>query len=107
MFGFSSSSSVDVQQAYDSLGANGHVLIDVRTPGEVQEQGIAGAVNVPLDRLEQAAPKLAGYSSVHVICRSGSRSAMATQMLHSLGITQAKNVSGGMIAWAQAGLPTV
>lgn len=87
-------------------GGDNHVLIDVRTPGEVQMQGVPGAVNVPLDRLEQSIPQLMGYESVHVICRSGSRSAMATQMLNGMGVAHAKNVSGGLIAWTRAGLPT-
>ena len=107
MFGFSGGLGVDVNEAYKSLGREGHVLLDVRSAGEVREQGVEGAVNVPLDRLEQAVGKLSGYKTIHVICRSGARSGMATQILHARGITQAKNVSGGMLAWERAGLPTV
>ena len=105
MFGFSGGFGVDVNEAYGSLGRKGHVLLDVRSAGEVREQGIEGAINVPLDRLESAVDKLAGYKTIHVICRSGARSGMATQILQSRGVTQAKNVSGGTLAWERAGLP--
>jgi len=109
MFGFSlGGAGVDVKEAHARLLEGGdHVLVDVRSHDEVRAQGIRGAVNVPLDRLEQAAEQLKGYESVHIICRSGGRSTMATQMLHELGVTHAKNVSGGLIAWESAGLPTV
>ncbi len=38
------------------------------------------------------------------VCRSGNRSATATQALRSVGI-DAANLSGGMKAWAGAELP--
>ena len=38
-----------------------------------------------------------------VVCRSGNRSATATQALRSVGI-DAANLSGGMKAWARAEL---
>ena len=106
MFGFfGNGSSVSVQEAYENLGRDDSVLIDVRSAAEVAAQGVKGAVNVPLEKIQSAVPKLGGYKHVYLICRSGSRSGMAAQMLRSLGVPQAKNVEGGLIAWARAGLP--
>ncbi len=106
MFGFSlGPQSIPVTEAYERLGAEGHVLLDVRTREEVRAEGIAGALNIPLDRLETEAPRLTQYGSIHVICRSGGRSSMATDLLHGLGLKQATNVTGGIIAWQKAGLP--
>lgn len=106
MFGFSTSTSIDVKEAYEAIGKYGHILIDVRSQDEVKMLGIKGAVNIPLEQLEQAIEQLSQYDSIHVVCRSGGRSSMATQMLNAAGIKQAKNVSGGLIAWERAGLPT-
>ncbi|VAW33336.1 hypothetical protein MNBD_CPR01-570 [hydrothermal vent metagenome] len=107
MFGFSlSPKEVSVKEAFEKIGADGHILLDVRTPGEVREVCVAGSKNISLELLENALEDLRGYTSIHVLCRSGSRSAYATQILHSNGITQAKNVAGGMIAWQQESLPT-
>ncbi|HEX8947171.1 MAG TPA: rhodanese-like domain-containing protein [Candidatus Paceibacterota bacterium] len=107
MFGFSLfPKDVSVQEAAEKLGAEGHLLLDVRTRGEVQMMGIKGALNIPLDRLEGSLDQLRGYSSIHIICQTGNRSSYATQMLHALGLTQAENVAGGIVTWVRAGLPT-
>ena len=106
MFGLSfGPQSIPVTEAYERLGTDGHVLLDVRTREEVRAEGIAGALNIPLDRLETEAARLKEYASIHVICRSGGRSSMATTILHGLGLGQTANVSGGIIAWQKAGLP--
>lgn len=107
MFGFSlGPKNITVTEARERLGTEGHVLLDVRTKEEVREMSVPGALNIPLDRLEAQAGQLSGYSSIHVMCRSGGRSAVAANMLHGLGMTQVLNVSGGIIAWQNAGLPT-
>ena len=107
MFGFSSNSKdVTVAEAEQQLGAADHCLLDVRTKEEFREVSAPGALNIPLDQLQAGAPQLAKYSTIHVICRSGARSAMATRLLHDLGLPQAVNVAGGMLAWESAGLPT-
>lgn len=106
MFGFSfGPKNISVTDAYQKLGTEGHVLLDVRTKEEVRDVAVPGALNIPLDRLEAQASKLADYSSIHVMCRSGGRSAIATNLLHGLGMTQAENVSGGITAWQNAKLP--
>ena len=107
MFGISfGPKTVSVEEACELLGTDGHCLVDVRTHGEVSEVAVPGALHIPLDRLEAEAHKLKDYMSIHVMCRSGGRSAMATSALHGIGMTHAKNVSGGIIAWQQAKLPT-
>lgn len=105
MFNPFGSKSISVTEASERLGTSGHCLLDVRTKEEFKELSAPGALNIPLDRLESEAHQLAGYSSIFVMCRSGGRSAMATSLLHRLGIPQATNVAGGMLAWKAAGLP--
>ncbi len=106
MFSFFGPKSVSVTDAYERLGTDGHCLLDVRTSGEVHAQSIPGARNIPLDRLAGQVAQLSAYTSIHVLCRSGGRSAQATALLHSLGLKHAENVSGGILAWEAAGLPT-
>jgi len=100
-------SDISVIEAHADLHSEGRVLLDVRSQDEVCAQGIAGALNIPLDQLERSAGQLAKHKVINVICRSGGRSAMAVQILHSLGVARARNVMGGMLAWERAGLPTV
>lgn len=98
--------TITVLEAYELLGVEGHVLLDVRTEEEVREVSIPGALNIPLDGLELHSTDLSAHESIHVICRSGGRSSVASALLYNLGITQVKNVSGGILTWQKAGLPT-
>lgn len=97
---------VSVHEAYEILGSEGHCLLDVRTVEEVSEIHVPGSLNIPLDRLAAESHRLAPYTSIHVICRSGGRGTVATSALHAVGMTHAKNVSGGIMAWSAAKLPT-
>jgi rhodanese-related sulfurtransferase len=80
----------------------GAVLLDVREPQEWEAGHAPGARHVPLgqvpDRLGQFEPS----ARIVVICRSGGRSALATEWLATAGL-DAVNLVGGMQAWAQAG----
>jgi rhodanese-related sulfurtransferase len=97
--------SVSVFEAHEKLGAEGHCLLDVRTYAEVQDMRVPGSHAIPLDQLADETHQLSSYTSIHVMCRSGGRSALATNILHSFGMTHAKNVTGGIIAWESAELP--
>ncbi|MEQ1770502.1 MAG: rhodanese-like domain-containing protein [Devosia sp.] len=92
--------TVDVSTAHSRQP--GVLLLDVREPGEWAEGHAPDAFHQPLGRLDPA--QLPKVTSVFVICRSGNRSAHATRALIDAGV-DAANVSGGMNAWAAAGLP--
>lgn len=82
----------------------GAVLLDVREPDEWASGHAPGAVHVPMGRLTP--DNLPDGRPVYVICRSGNRSCRVAEVLTASGI-DARNVSGGMIAWSGAGLPVV
>lgn len=82
------------------------VLLDVREPDEWYAGHAPGAVWVPLADLESARFQLPMNRRIVVVCRSGVRSATATQVLLEWGF-DAVNLAGGMLAWAQAGHPVV
>jgi sulfur dioxygenase len=85
------------------------LLLDVREPEEfVGPLGhVGGSLLVPLDALAGRLPKLLGYHDheVVVICRAGARSASAAAILQRAGFTRVRNLAGGMLHWARAGLP--
>jgi sulfur dioxygenase len=95
--------------ARDLSGDPRPVVLDVREPEEfVGDLGhVAGALLVPLDSLQRRLPKLAGYvdRDLVVICRAGARSASACALLTQAGFSRVKNLGGGMLAWAERGLP--
>lgn len=76
-------------------------LVDVRTPEEFAESGIAGAKNLPLQDIDHTAmTNLDKNLPVVVYCRSGQRSQMAMQILLSQGFTDVFNL-GSYMAWDQ------
>ncbi|MGH3872552.1 MAG: rhodanese-like domain-containing protein [Pseudonocardiaceae bacterium] len=84
-------------------------LLDVREDDEWVAGHAPGAVHVPMGQVPQRLDELAGTLAdrpVHVVCRSGGRSARVTTYLVQAG-WDAVNVDGGMRAWAAAGRPMV
>ena len=81
------------------------VLVDVREDDEWAAGHAPGAVHLPLGDLPARLGELP-EGDVHVVCRSGGRSARATAWLQQNGV-EAVNVSGGMGAWFEAGRPMV
>ena len=65
--------------------AAGAILLDVRTPGEFAEGHVQGAKNIPVQELQNRLGELPKGADVVVYCRSGARSAMASQMLKGRG----------------------
>ncbi len=86
------------------LGEGETQLVDVRTPDEHHAGRIAGAVHIELKRLPAEAGSLDRGRLVVFYCRSGSRSAMATEAFRAAGY-DAYNMAGGLKEWVKSGLP--
>lgn len=101
-------SNASVSQAQALLATGTYTLIDVRTPGEFAEAHVAGATLIDINGsdFEAGMAALDKSKSYVVICRSGGRSARASQYMVDHGFTQVTNVEGGMNAWLSAGLPS-
>lgn len=83
------------------LGDDGQ-LIDVREPNEVAGGTLPGAVNIPLGDLPARAGELDASRRVVLLCRSGGRSGQAAEFLAASGFGNVVNLTGGMLAWADA-----
>ena len=66
-----------------------------------------GARNIPLAELDQRLSELPANKPVLICCASGARSSRAASVLRKAGREQVFNLSGGLQAWRQAGLPVV
>jgi rhodanese-related sulfurtransferase len=81
-------------------------LLDVREPAEWDAGHSPLAAWIPLGELGTRLDEVPTDRTVAIICRSGGRSAAATEALRSTGV-DAVNVAGGMKAWAGEGLDVV
>lgn len=77
-------------------------LLDVRENDEWAAGHAPDATHIPLGQLGARTAEIPLDQQIYVICRAGSRSAMAAQALNQAG-WQAVNVAGGMQDWAAAG----
>ena len=87
-------------------GSVEHVLLDVRNADEWEAGHAPTAKWVTLKELESARFQLPMNRRIVCVCRSGVRSARATESLIQWGF-EAANMVGGMQAWAAAGFPVV
>ena len=98
--------AITVQELAGLLRSKSHVcLLDVREPDEHAQASIRGSILVPLATIPERAGEWGIDEEVYVHCKAGGRSARAVQYMLSQGFTNVKNITGGMDAWLQAGLP--
>jgi rhodanese-related sulfurtransferase len=107
----SSSSAIDlsVSEFSSKVTEAGIITLDVRTPGEFSEGHIEGAqlIDFQSGNFESEIATLDKSKTYAVYCRSGSRSGQAVKIMSDAGFTNLYNLNGGVIDWANAGLPLV
>jgi rhodanese-related sulfurtransferase len=97
---------VSTAQATHLINREDALLVDVREPGEFGAGHILGARNVPLARIDGSGDLAKRKDKpVIVYCEGGERAAKAAAALRKLGFSRVVNLSGGLPAWQQAGLP--
>lgn len=77
------------------------MLIDVREPWEFEIARIDDALLMPLDEIYTWAAGLERDATYVIMCHHGIRSALACQVLQTLGFTNVVNLDGGIDAWAR------
>lgn len=82
-------------------------LMDCREPEEFRDElgHVAGAELIPLAAVAGRAAELPADRPIVSICRSGKRALRAAQALREAGCKEVWVLSGGMLAWNEAGLP--
>jgi rhodanese-related sulfurtransferase len=96
---------VNTVEATHLINREDALVVDVRDPGEYGTGHILGAKNVPLSRLGDGELAKKKDRPVIVYCDGSDRSSKALSALKKQGYTRVANLSGGLKAWQQAGLP--
>jgi phage shock protein E len=107
----STSSAIDlsVTEFSSKVAEAGVITLDVRTPGEYAEGHLEGAqlIDFQSGNFENEISSLDKNATYAVYCRSGNRSGQAVKVMHDAGFHNVYNLDGGVIDWANAGLPLV
>lgn len=92
---------ITAEQAKEMIDSTSELIIlDVRTPEEFNEGHIENAILIPDYELESKAEEILTDKSTTLLvyCRSGRRSALASQILSDLGYSSIYDF-GGIIDW--------
>jgi hydroxyacylglutathione hydrolase len=88
--------------------ARGEVtLLDVRSRSEFVAGHLPGALHIPVGHLGARLAEIPRDKPIVVQCETGSRSAIAVSVLQRLGVPNAANLAGGIVAWQEGGHPVV
>ncbi len=88
------------------IGNGEAVLVDVREADELAQARLEKAIHVPMSAFDPELIPVDTGKKVVFICARGARSEKVGTYVVAQGIlTEAYNLAGGLIAWAEAGLP--
>jgi molybdopterin/thiamine biosynthesis adenylyltransferase/rhodanese-related sulfurtransferase len=82
-------------------------IIDVREPYEWEIGHIPGARLVPLASIAEEIPRLDKRRETILYCKVGARSMYAAQQLADAGVSDVRNLSGGILRWIDEVDPTM
>lgn len=91
---------INAKQAKEMMENDDVIVVDVRNQEEYETGHIKNSILIPLNTISKKAPALLQNkdSTILVYCRSGRRSAMASQQLAKMGYSNIYDF-GGIIDW--------
>jgi len=88
---------LELKQRLDA--AENLMILDVREPYEYQIANIGGTL-IPMNEVPRRLAEIDRNREIVVQCRSGARSQRIAEFLAAQGYPSVKNLSGGILAWA-------
>lgn len=98
---------VSIEKFEKMMSKKKNMLVDVRTPEEVSEGQIAGALNINFlgENFSNEIHNLNKNKTYLLYCRSGSRTRKAADQMQKAGFKKVYMLEGGINAWKEAGNP--
>lgn len=98
---------VSIEQFEKMTAKKKNMLVDVRTPEEVAEGHLPGALNINFlgENFSQEIQTLNKNKTYLLYCRSGSRTRKAADQMQKAGFKKVYMLEGGITAWNEAGKP--
>jgi hydroxyacylglutathione hydrolase len=97
--------SISATEFEKRFQANALAVFDVRKPGEFEAEHVDGAVNTPLDFLNDHLASIPKEGDVYLHCAGGYRSMVAASILKARGWDNIIDVDGGFKAIAATSIP--
>lgn len=96
--------NVDVKTVNAIKDRDDVLVIDVREQWEYDEGHIPGVTLIPMNEISTRLNELPTDKEIVVTCRSGNRSGQVADFLRDQGFDNVHNMTGGIVAWENAGL---
>lgn len=99
--------NVDAKKFNELVEVGDGVILDVRTPEEVNQGHLINSSNIDFYDKDfvRKINLISKDKTIYVYCQSGGRSAEAAVILQENGFSKIYNLSGGIKAWEQEGFP--
>lgn len=97
--------NITADELQTMLQQGGLRLVDVRTDAEVARGKIPQGEPLPLHLIPLRLSEMDKATTTVFYCQMGGRSAQAAAFAAANGFADVYNLQGGIIGWAQAGLP--
>jgi rhodanese-related sulfurtransferase len=91
--------------AFASELSDATIVVDVRKPGEFEAEHVKGAINIPLDFINEQMASFPKDKPFVMHCAGGYRSMIAASILKSRGYDQFREVAGGFGAISKTEVP--
>jgi rhodanese-related sulfurtransferase len=98
---------VSIQQTKLMIDHGEVFILDVRTQEEYDAGHIKNSTLIPVQVLDKRLNELPRDKKILVYCKSGSRSAQASQILVNNGFKGIYNMKGGITDWTNAGYDVI
>ncbi|WP_030411372.1 pyridoxal-phosphate dependent enzyme [Streptomyces sp. NRRL S-1448] len=101
---------IDVPDAQKWIAQERPLVVDLRSPFAYAALHIAGSVNIVdelFDELVRGGMPFSGQQPVLLVCPLGEQSARYAALLTRMGHPDVRSLTGGVIAWRDAGAPLV
>ncbi len=83
--------ALDLETISSLLDQSSTKIIDVRTPEEYEDVHIPGAINYPIESLQDSLTYLDRTEDIIVVCRTGNKSSQAKKLLKENGFEKVHN----------------
>lgn len=98
---------ISAQQAKEMIDKGEVFILDVRTQEEYNAGHIRNSTLIPVQDLSKRLNEVPRDRKILVYCRTGGRSAAASEILVNNGFTRIYNMKGGIMEWTKAGYEVV
>ena len=99
---------ITIDTAKEKIDSEECTIVDVRQQDEWDSGHVKNAVHIPVDEILSKIDQLPDTGSLLFICAAGARSALACELVASMGIESERlfNIEEGTPSWIAKGYPT-